>query len=276
MIVNSYLNDLAQRAIVRNNEKKSIQISIDTILQRLKGYDENVDMFSPKKHQIDKTLIFGSYKRKTMLSRIFDDNSDVDIMVIFGKKAMGFYSLEPRNAKTKSPKTYLNYLKDFAENKYPTSLRRQDFPTIVLELNHIKFDLVPAIIDDCGQYKIPRKRTSNDWYQFDEWIPTNPNDLDRALINNQTLRRLVRVAKIWNAKQGYIYESYELEKWIIHNSFYGNPNENLAQHFYRFCESLPISPNLSQENQRKIQRLKDSAKRAEYSDDKSTIQDLFK
>lgn len=268
MIVNSYLNDLAQRAIVRDDEKEGIQISIDTILQRLKSYDEN-------KYQIGNTLIFGSYKRNTMLSRKFDEDSDVDIMVIFGKKAMGFYSFEPRNNQPKSPQTYLNYLKDFAESKYPTSLRRQDFPTIVLELNHIKFELVPAIIDDLRQYKIPRKRTSSDFCQIDEWITTNPNDLDGALINNQTLRRLVRIAKIWNAKQGYIYESYELEKWIIHNSFYGNPNENLAQHFYRFCELLPINPKLSQENQRKIQKLKDSAKRAEYSDDKSTIQDLF-
>ncbi|OCR13808.1 nucleotidyltransferase [Helicobacter pullorum] len=266
MSVNSYLNDLAQRAIVRNNEKESIQISIDTILQRLKSYDEN-------KYQIGNTLIFGSYKRNTMLSRKFDEDSDVDIMVIFGKKAMGFYSFEPRNNQPKSPQTYLNYLKDFAESKYPTSLRRQDFPTIVLELNHIKFELVPAIIDDWGQYKIPNK--PKDWYSTQEWISTNPNDLDGELCNNQTLRRLVRIAKIWNAKQGYIYESYELEKWIIYNSFYGNPNENLAQHFYRFCELLPINLNLSQENQRKIQKLKDSAKNAKYSDDKSTIQDLF-
>lgn len=271
MIVNSYLNDLAQRAIVRNNEKKSIQISIDTILQRLKGYDENVDMFSPKKHQIDKTLIFGSYKRKTMLSRKFDEDSDVDIMVIFGKKTMGFYSFEPRNNQPKSPQTYLNYLKDFAESRYPTSLRRQDFPTIVLELNHIKFELVPAIIDDWGQYKIPRKRKSNDCYQIDEWITTNPNDLDGELCNNQTLRRLVRIAKIWNVKQGYIYESYELEKWIIQKNFYGN----LAQHFYRFCELLPISPNLSEKNKVKIKKLKDCAKKAKCSDDESFIQDLF-
>lgn len=264
MIVNSYLNDLARRAIVRDDEKEGIQRSINTITQRLKSYDEN-------KYQIGDTLIFGSYKRRTMLSREFDDNSDVDIMVVFGKKFEGFYSFEPRNTQPKSPKTYLNYLKDFAENKYPTSLRRQDFPTIVLELNHIKFDLVPAIIDDWNSYKIPRKRKSNDFYQFDEWTTTNLNGLDGALSNNQTLRRLVRVAKIWNAKQGYIYESYELEKWIMQNSFCGN----LAQHFYRFCELLPINRNLSQDKQRKIQKLKDSAKRAEYSDDKSTIQDLF-
>lgn len=252
MSVNSYLNNLAQRAIVRNNEKEKNQISVKNILGKLDNH------FSDR---IEKISRYGSHKRNTNLSKKFDD-PDVDIMVIFKDNK-------------KTPQTYLNWLKKFTKAKYPNSLCEQSFPAVVLELNHIKFDLVPAIIDDCGQYKIPRKRTSNDWYQFDKWIPTNPNDLDGALINNQTLRRLVRVAKIWNAKQGYIYESYELEKWIIHNSFYGNPNENLAQHFYRFCELLPINRNLSQENQRKIQKLKDSAKRAEYSDDKSTIQDLF-
>lgn len=249
MIVNSYLNDLAQRAIVRNNEKEKNQISVKNILEKLDNH------FSDK---IEKISRYGSHKRKTNLPKKFDNNPDVDIMIIFKDN-------------TNTPQTYLNWLKKFVETKYPSSLCKQSFPAVVLELNHIKFDLVPAIIDDWGQYKIPRKRKSNDCYQIDEWITTNPNDLDGELCNNQTLRRLVRIAKIWNAKQGYIYESYELEKWIMQNSFCGN----LAQHFYRFCELLPINRNLSQDKQRKIQKLKDSAKRAEYSDDKSTIQDLF-
>lgn len=248
MNVNGYLNDLARRAIVRNNEKEKNQISVKNILEKLDNH------FSDK---IEKISRYGSHKRNTNLSNKFDD-PDVDIMVIFKDN-------------TRTPQTYLNWLKEFAKAKYPNSLCKQSFPAVVLELKHIKFDLVPAIIDDRGQYKIPRKRTSSDFCQIDEWIPTNPNDLDGELCNNQILRRLVRVAKIWNAKQGYIYESYELEKWIMQNSFCGN----LAQHFYRFCELLPINRNLSQDKQGKIQRLKKSAKIAESRDDKSTIQDLF-
>ncbi len=162
-------------------------------------------------------------------------------------------------------------LRDFIELRYPNSLCKQSFPAVVLELNHIKFDLVPAIIDDFGDYKIPNKQN---WYQTKvlDWITTNPNDLDDALVNNQTLRRLVRVAKIWNAKQGYIYESYELEKWIVGQYFYGD----LENHFYRFCELLPINYNLSQEKKNQIQRLKDLVRKVQYSsDDENCIKCLF-
>lgn len=250
MSVNGYLNDLAQRAIVRDNEKNKIQVSIKTILGKLDNH------FSD---EIEKISRYGSHKRSTNLSRKFDNNPDVDIMIIFKDN-------------TKKPQTYLNYLKSFAESKYPQSLCRQSFPAVVLELNHIKFDLVPAIIDDFGDYKIPNKQG---WYQaqVSDWITTNPNDLNKALVNNQTLRRLVRVAKIWNAKQGNIYESYELEKWIVQQYFYGDLS--LSEYFYRFCNLLPINYNLSQENQKKILRLKYLAVKSQDSDNENCIKDLF-
>lgn len=261
MSVNSYLNNLAEKAIVRDNEKNKIQVSVKAIKERLEQH------FSS---EVDKVFIFGSYKRGTIISRQFDDNSDVDIMVIFGKIFGGFYRLEPRNNYPKNPQTYLQKLRDFIELRYPNSICKQSFPAVVLELNHIKFDLVPAIIDDFGDYKIPNKQN---WYQTKvlDWITTNPNDLDDALVNNQTLRRLVRVAKIWNAKQGRIYDSYELEKWITQQYFYAD----LANHFYKFCELLPINYSLSQEKKNKIQRLKDLVRKAKYSDDESCIRGLF-
>ncbi|MDE6885848.1 MAG: nucleotidyltransferase domain-containing protein [Helicobacteraceae bacterium] len=261
MSVNSYLNDLAVRAIVRDNEKNKIQVSVKAIKERLEQH------FSS---EVDKVFIFGSYKRGTIIPRQFDDNSDVDIMVIFGKIFGGFYRLEPRNNYPKKPQTYLQKLRDFIELRYPNSICKQSFPVVVLELNHIKFDLVPAIIDDFGDYKIPNKQG---WYQTQilDWITTNPNDLDGALVNDQTLRRLVRVAKIWNVKQGRIYDSYELEKWIVQKSFYGD----LSEHFYNFCNLLPINYDLSQEKKNQIQRLKDLARKAKYSDDESCIRGLF-
>ncbi|WP_297600485.1 hypothetical protein [Helicobacter sp. UBA3407] len=270
MSVNSYLNDLAVRAIVRDNEKNKIQVSINTIFQRLQQFDESNEILITPRKQIEKYFVFGSYKRKTIISRQFDENSDVDIMVVFGKIFGGFYHLEPRNNYPKKPQTYLNYLKEFAESKYLNSVCKQSFPAVVLELNHIKFDLVPAIIDDFGDYKIPNKQG---WYQTQilDWITTNPNDLDGALVNDQTLRRLVRVAKIWNVKQGRIYDSYELEKWIVQKSFYGD----LSEHFYNFCNLLPINYDLSQEKKNQIQRLKDLARKAKYSDDESCIRGLF-
>ncbi|KGI56319.1 SMODS domain-containing nucleotidyltransferase [Campylobacter sp. MIT 97-5078] len=241
MSVNSYLNVLAQGAIVRDSEKNKIQVSVNAIKERLEQHFTS---------EIDKVFLFGSYKRGTIISRKFDENSDIDIMVVF-------------NDNSYKPQTYLNWLKEFAESSYFRSQIYQSFPSVVLELNHIKFDLVPAII--CGdKYKIPSKQNS-------DWITTNPNDLNGALINNQTLRRLVRVAKIWNAKQELIYDSYELEKWIVGKTF----NGNLAKYFYRFCELLPINYNLSQEKKNKIQKLKDLARKAQDSNNKNCIKGLF-
>ena len=91
MSVNSYLNDLAVRAIVRDNEKNKIQVSINTIFQRLQQFDESNEILITPRKQIEKYFVFGSYKRKTIISRQFDENSDVDIMVVFGKIFGGFY-----------------------------------------------------------------------------------------------------------------------------------------------------------------------------------------
>ncbi|WP_276890269.1 hypothetical protein [Helicobacter japonicus] len=38
MSVNSYLNDLAERAIVRDNEKNKIQVSVKAIKERLEQH----------------------------------------------------------------------------------------------------------------------------------------------------------------------------------------------------------------------------------------------
>lgn len=260
--VNVYLNYLAVKSIIKDEEKKDIQKSVNTLFQRLKSYDRD-------KNQIDKYLIFGSYKRGTIISRDFDDNSDIDIMVVFGKKFEGFSNFGFAN-EIKKPQTYLNYLKEFAESSYSRSEIYQSHPTIVLELNHIKFELIPAISDDFKNFQIPNKQ---DWYHTQDWITTNPNDLDGALENNQKLRRLVRVAKIWNAKQGHIYPSYELEKWIIKHSF--RFNGDLAQYFYTFCELLPISCDLSQNKKNKIEKLKEKIKKAQLYNNSSYIENLF-
>ncbi|WP_185908928.1 SMODS domain-containing nucleotidyltransferase [Campylobacter troglodytis] len=91
MSVNNYLEKLAKRAIIRDDEKDGIQKSINTIFQRLKNYDN--DKNDNGRNCIDKYFIFGSYKRGTIISREFDDDSDIDIMVVFGKKCKDSYGL---------------------------------------------------------------------------------------------------------------------------------------------------------------------------------------
>lgn len=261
MSINSYLENIAKMAIIQENERERINRSIQAIIQRLKSYFHFTQVI------IDEPLIFGSYKRKTIIPRNLDSNSDVDIMVIFGGRYEHFLYGMPQY----KPRTYLQYLKSFANAYYERSEIYQDFPSVVIELNHIKFDLVPAIHSYSGNYKIPDKPI-NGYYQLQDWIDTNPNDLDRALVNNQTLRRLVRLAKIWNARSGYIYTSYELEKWIAQQFFWGN----LEEYFFRFCELLPISWDFLNTKKDKIMRLKNSARCARTSQKWEDINNLFK
>ena len=74
----------------------------------------------------------------------------------------------------KKPQTYLDRLKKFAETKYSTSEIFQSSPTIVLSLNHIKFELVPAIYN--YGYQIPSPASS--WV---DWVSTDPITANKAL-----------------------------------------------------------------------------------------------
>ena len=245
MSVNSYLNDLAQRAIVRDNEKNKINISIENIKSKLKSDNEVKDI-----------KIFGSYKRGTIISRKFDENSDIDIMVIFK---------DDRH----KPQTYLNYLKGLIGQKYTRSEIHQSNPTIVLELNHIKFELVPALDYLFNiRYKIPEKQSN-----YADWLVTDPDELNGKLTNNQNLRRLVRVAKIWNIKQGGLFNSYKLEKFIVNRNYICN--WNLADYFYTFCDALITNCNYPQYTNDKIKKLKDKTGMANALDAENIIKDLF-
>ena len=245
MSVNSYLNDLAQRAIVRDNEKNKINISIENIKSKLKSDNEVKDI-----------KIFGSYKRGTIISRKFDENSDIDIMVIFKDDRY-------------KPQTYLNYLKGLIGQKYTRSEIHQSNPTIVLELNHIRFELVPALDYFFNiRYKIPAKQSD-----YADWLVTDPDELNGKLTNNQNLRRLVRVAKIWNIKQGGLFNSYKLEKFIVNRNYICN--WNLADYFYTFCDALITNYNYPQYTNDKIKKLKDKTSMANALDAENIIKDLF-
>lgn len=196
MSVNSYLQDLGSSLVLSSNEKSNITISIDTLKSRLKSYfgDEVTDK-----------IVFGSYTRETILPRKVDENSDIDLMVVF------------KNTNNYKPQSFLNRLKNFAEAKYSRSEIYQSSPTIVLELNHIKFEIVPAYVS-YGLYYIPKNSS--------EWMYTNPNDFNNKLVgcnknNSYKIKPIVRLLKHWNIKKNSRgIASYELESKIANEMMY--------------------------------------------------------
>lgn len=195
MSVLNYLQTRASQAVLSTNENASINTSISTLSTRLNSY------FGA---DLSKHFRFGSSTRGTILPRAMDEHSDIDYMIVF---ANGGYT----------PQTYIDRLRKFAEAYYSTSDIKQSSPTIVLQLNHIKFDLVPALAGYwTGVYQIPNGTSA--------WRDTNPNDFNATLTaKNQAelnlIKPTIRLAKFWNARNGYVFDSYAFEKWIVEQSY---------------------------------------------------------
>ena len=219
MTVSSYLKNIATNAVLSSNEKASISTSEAALKQRLDAYFGS---------EIKKQLRFGSFDRGTILPRSMDQNSDVDYMVVFGS---GF-----------RPQTYLDKLRRFVDSRYAKSQISQSHPVIKLELNHIRFELVPAVETFIYGLSIPKKDGSGD-----SWMSTDPKDANALLLekdaeNNHLIKPLVRLVKYWNACNGYVYDSFELEKDVLELNYYDfgfvTPTD-LKKCFFDFMLSRP-------------------------------------
>lgn len=255
MNVNSYLVSLARSAIVRDSEKESIQRSISMFQTRLDGYFRS---------DLKDDFVFGSFSRGTILPRSMDSDSDsdsdsdIDYMVVF-------------NDSDSRPQTYLNRLRRFVEAYYSRSEIAQSNPTILLSLNHIRFELVPAIDDWWGGLQIPDKASS-----FNDWIETDPTEFNGKLVsenmnNSNLIKPLVRLVKYWNSRNGHIFDSYGLEKDIVNHGFwfYGLlRTTDLKSYFYDYMEELDVGLGASSNARAKVDRLNDiirAAKGAEQN-----------
>lgn len=200
MSVLSYLQGRASQAVLSGDEQSSINTSISTLSARLKAY------FGDK---LTEHFRFGSSTRGTILPRSMDEHSDIDYMVVFAESGY-------------TPQTYLDRLRKFVDTYYSSSDIKQSSPTIVLQLNHIKFDLVPALKGIWSGYQIPNSSGG--------WQDTNPNDFNATLTaKNQAelnlIKPTIRLAKFWNAENGYVFDSYFFEKWIVEQYYFLATNQ---------------------------------------------------
>ena len=190
MSVNTYLQGLGSSLVLSSSERSSISTSVDTIKSRLTSYFGS---------SVTEKKLYGSYVRETILPRKADEKSDVDLMVVFS------------NPYRYQPQTFLNKLKEFAEYYYSRSEIYQSSPTIVLELNHIKFELTPACVN-YGSYYIPKSSS--------EWMYNDPDGFYSKLTecnknNSYKIKPIVRILKHWNIQKNYRdIASFELERKI--------------------------------------------------------------
>jgi predicted nucleotidyltransferase len=219
MTINGYLTNLANQAILRDDEKAGVQRSITTLQTRL------VEHFGS---QINQHFVFGSYSRGTILPRSIDPQSDVDYMVNFSDSGL-------------LPQSYLDRLRRFAELRYARSEVAQSHPTVALDLNHIRFELVPALPNWLNGQRIPAKG-----FGYQSWQETDPKGFNDKLTNaNQAngnlIKPLVRIMKYWNAKADYPFESYALEQQIVGHGFgfLGFlASHQISDYFFQIVEAL--------------------------------------
>jgi predicted nucleotidyltransferase len=216
--INNHLRRISSELLIKNTSLEGINIerSVESIKRNLKLHFGN---------EITDVIVFGSYSRGTILPRKYDPNSDIDILILFNCRAEKL-----------KPQSYREKLKRFAEKHYSSARVVKDHPSIVVELNHINFDLVPAIFDDGVFYdsiEIPGKDS--------DWIETEPNKFNKELSDsnskfNSVVKPLIRILKYWNSANGYPYiSSFEFESMIASMNFAGN---NFATGFYYAADEL--------------------------------------
>lgn len=200
MSVLNFLTKTASSAVLSIDEHRSIATSICTLEDRLGHYFPA--------NAVKRKLQFGSSTRGTILPRAIDEQSDIDYMIVFSDA-------------TFTPATYLSRLRNFVEKRYPASNIYQSHPTIVLELNHIKFDLVPATDIFLYGLQIPGKDG--------KWIGTDPNDFNDKLEHKNVrhghqIKPAIRLLKMWNSRSGFPFDSYLLERQICGMYFSSTAN----------------------------------------------------
>ncbi|MGD9159024.1 MAG: hypothetical protein PVG39_11500 [Desulfobacteraceae bacterium] len=224
MSVNSYLTQVSSKLVLSDSEKSSINTSINTLKTRLDSFF---------RQSIINHFQFGSSTRGTILPGKADINSDIDYMIVFNIS----------KGKEK-PHTYIEQLRSFASAKYSASEIGQSNPMIVLSLNNINFELVPAIYNS-ETYEIPSKKS-----YWTDWISTDPDRIkkdihDKNKSNHNNIKPLVRLIKYWNATKHHPYVSFSLEKHII-NKYYLFCT-SLKDYFYAFWDDISYNFNTARD-----------------------------
>lgn len=231
MSVLSHLTQLSSRLVISDVEDIKIERSIETLSSRVSNYFGT---------EIRRHFIFGSYNRSTILPRVIDEESDIDYMVVFNNN-QGF-----------KPNTFLDKLRRFVSYKYSTSEIHRSYPTIVLELNHIKFELVPATLSIWNSLRIPAPSK-----HYEEWIDTDPNSFNAELtrknqVSASQIKPLIRLMKYWNAKNGSHLYSYILEKHLVEQPYMFC--YNLKDYVNSAIFNLPFNYENAQSYREKVER----------------------
>ncbi len=141
----------------------------------------------------------GSYRRATMVKGI----SDVDVYFQY----IG----------TGNSQSALVALKNWLVSKYPTSIIKQDKPSILVDFNKIPINITPYKKDTNNNMSIPDNNLLH-------WQLINFGELESAIIalrqKNSKFIELIKILKLWNRSYNKEIRNYEIEKKVCNMFLY--------------------------------------------------------
>lgn len=216
MSVLSYLESLAGDALHLPGERRQVREATEKLASRIRMHfgDQVVEHFK-----------FGSTVRGTNLPKAYADEMDVDYLVVFRDRSL-------------TPKSLVRKVVDFAQAAYPNNEVFQSSPAAVVVLKAVRFEIVPARETLTGifdSHEIPNGSAT-------AWVGTSPRGFEDTLMRRNgechgKLKAAIRLVKMWNVENGYVYGSYLLEKFAVDRLYPGD--SNLRDYFCRLMLSLP-------------------------------------
>ena len=155
---------------------------------------------------VSHTFLTGSYKKKTLINPA----NDIDVFVVLS----GYSNYDIK------PNTILDKLKKDLNIIYPKTPVKQDKPCIVIEFNHVTFELTPAIEvknywGGDNEFYIPEMSKNNTWQNVE-----NPRVLEKKLTEankqlNKKLNPLIKMMKKCKVNNNLKTPSFEMEIMAI-------------------------------------------------------------
>ena len=232
--INNYLDAIASNLISRNDEKDAIDNSVEVFKNRIRDFFTKNNFYN-----LQDIKVYGSYERNTNLPQLADVDTDVDIMLVM-------------NNDGSMPQTYLNRVRSAVEAKYSRSDIKQATPTIILQMQHIKLEITPAILK-AGRYLI--KRGDNGWL-----CTSCLTDFDNL------------------AKANKAFSSYQIEKEIVHY-YLECRNQRYNTKLYLLCGFIQLRKLSMTNNQmdflnKTINRVKTAIKKEKLGLSLSALDDM--
>lgn len=236
--LDKFLSEQLKNLSVSTEEAEKMRASCDYLIGKI---------YEQFREKIDEVKVFGSYGRGTFLPQAIDPSSDVDLLVVFKDNEY-------------QPATMLKHLQLFADKIYPRSDVSPDYPAVVLQLNHVRFDLVPAYwerntftVDDL---LIPAPRSKDV-----KWIATHTDTLlqnfkEKDKEEEGMMVPLLKLIKYLNHLHNKPFEGHMLEGFAISRSY---PRKNLSEYVLEFIGDISSS-NCNQNQTLFIQQLKECRK----------------